>query len=198
MPAVRKWREQSRIGAAVLSLLALSPICIGCAAGGASFVRPDVDFSRIQRCAVLPFQNLTSDGYAEKRLQSIFLTELLSRGALVLVDPEETVSAMKELRLTLGSMPNPEQVIALGKALSVEGVFFGSVEEYGLTGRSRGQINHVTATFSMAETETGNLIWRAQVHVDGSSFWKRLFGGDSASLYDVSRKAVRKAMGTLL
>jgi uncharacterized protein YbjQ (UPF0145 family) len=49
----------------------------------------------------------------------------------------------------------------------------------------------------MAETETGNLIWRSQVHVDGSSLWKKLFGGESASLYDVSRKAVQKALGSL-
>jgi hypothetical protein len=55
----------------------------------------------------------------------------------------------------------------------------------------------VTASFSMAETETGNLIWRSQVHVGGSSLWRTLFGGNPVSLYEVSRAAVRKALGTL-
>ncbi len=189
--------SQRGCGAGLSWILFLLPLCIGCAGSSRSFVHPTVDFSHIQRCAVLPYQNLTQDGFADERLQSIFLMEVLERGSLTIVDPEETVSAMKELKLTPGSILTPEQIMALGKALSVEGVFFGSVEEYGLQGRSRQPVYGVTAVFSMAETETGNLIWRSQVHVDGSSFWKKLFGGESASLYDVSRKAVRKALGSL-
>ena len=104
---------------------------------------------------------------------------------------------MKDQKIALGSPLTPEQIVTLGEALSVEAVFLGSIEEYGLQSRSRQQIYGVTAVFSMAETETGNLIWRSQVHVDGSSFWKKIFGGESASLYDVSRKAVRKALGSL-
>jgi hypothetical protein len=178
--------------------LLVLPLLVGCAGSSTSFVLPTVDFSHIHRCAVLPFQNLTMDGFADDRLQSIFLMEVLQRGSLAIVDPEETVSTMKLQGLTPGSTLTPEQIVALGKALSVEAVFLGSVEEYGLQSRSRQQSYEVTAVFSMAETETGNLIWRSQVHVDGSSFWKMLFGGEPAGLYDVSRKAVRKALGSLL
>lgn len=182
-----------------LAFLALVlPILTGCAGSSRSFVHPTVDFSHIHRCAILPYQNLTADGFADERLQSIFLMEILQRGSLAIVDPEETVSAMKAEKLTPGATFTPEQIVALGKALSVEAVFLGSVEEYGLQSRSRQQIYEVTAVFSMAETETGNLIWRSQVHADGSSFWKKLFGGDSAGLYDVSRRAVDRALGSLL
>ncbi len=189
---------QGRFGGGLTCLLFVLLLWTGCAGSGTSFVHPTVDFSHIRRCALLPFQNLTEDGFADERLQSVFLMEILERGSLSIIDPEETVSAMKELRLAPGSTLTPEQIVALGKALSVEAVFFGSVEEYGLQSRSRQQIYEITAAFGMAETETGNLIWRSQVHVDGSSFWKKIFGGESAGLYDISRKAVRRALGSLL
>jgi hypothetical protein len=181
-----------------VALLGFLVALAGCAGSGASFVNPAVDFSHIRRCAVLPFQNLTDDSFADERLQSIFLMELLDRGSLAVVDLEETASTMRAQRLVPGSTLTPEQIVSLGEALEVEAVFLGSVEEYGLVSRSRRPASSLTAVFSMAETETGNIIWRSQVHADGSSFWKKIFGGESASQFDVSRKAVRKALGTLL
>ena len=179
-------------------LLAFLPIVAGCSGGGTVFVHPDVDFSHIRRCAVLPFQNLTEDAFAGKRMESIFLMEVLASGTLIVVDPEEAAGAAAKLQISPGSVPTPEQVVALGKALSVEGVLLGSVEDYGPLNRSGQQGLQVTATFSLAETETGTVIWRSQVHVEGLSLWKRLFGGESASLFDLSRKAARKALGSLL
>lgn len=169
----------------------------GCASSGTSFIHPDVDFSGIQRCAIVPFQNLTDEGFADERLQSIFLSEVLQTGALAIVDPEETASVMLEKGIATGGILTPEQIVKVGEALSVQAIFLGSIEEYGVQTRTRRQAHAVTAVFSMAETETGKTIWRSQVHTDGASFWQQLFGGESASQYDVSRKAVRKALGSL-
>jgi hypothetical protein len=180
-----------------LAFMAAGAICMGCAGGALNYVHPDADFSHIQRCAILPFENLTSDGFADQRVQSIFLMELLRHGSPMVVDPEETISVMRELKINPATTPTPEQIVALGKALSVEGVFLGTVEEYGLSNRSHDQVYYVTGVFELAETETGQRIWRSQVHVDGSSLLKQIFGGDSASQYDVTRKAVRKSLGTL-
>ena len=190
-----KKRRNWRTGAA--ALLAPVLLVLGCAGGGASFIHPNVNFGNIRKCALLPFQNLTSDSFADDRMQSVFLTELLNHPSLALVDPEETVSAMRELRLPAGSALSPEQVVALGKALKVDAVFGGSVEEYGLPTHMRQQAYTVTAVFNLAETETGSVIWRSQVHVDGSSWWRKLIGSESVSLYDVSRQAVRTALGSL-
>jgi hypothetical protein len=186
-----------RILLELAGIMTLLPLLAGCA-GSNAFIQPNVDFSHIHRCAILPFQNLTNDGFADERLESIFLMEVLQDGSLAMVDPEETVSAMNAQHVTPGVAPTPEQIVSLGKTLSVDAVFMGSVEEYGLQSQSRQQIYGVTAVFSMAETETGNLIWRSQVHVAGSSIWKRIFGGESASLYDISKTAVRRALADLL
>lgn len=179
-------------------LLAVLSVVAGCSGGGTVYLHPSVDFSQLRRCAILPFENLTSDTFAGKRLESIFLMEVLADGTLTVVEPEETASALAGLRITPGSMPTPEQVVALGKVLSVDGVLFGSVEDYGPLNRSGQPGNQVTAVFSLTETETGTLVWRSQVHVEGLSLFKRLFGGESASLFDLSRMAAQKALGSLL
>jgi hypothetical protein len=104
---------------------------------------------------------------------------------------------MRELKLDPNAEPSAEQIVALGKALEVDAVFFGSVEDYGPERLSGDRVNAVTLTFSLAETQTGSLIWQSQIHRNGTSFWRKLFGGGSASMYDVSRAAVAEALGTL-
>ena len=98
-------------------LLVALPFWVGCAGTGTSFVHPTVDFSHVRRCAILPYENLTSDGFADERLRSIFLMEILRRGSLEIIDPEETVSVMKDQKIALGSPLTPEQIVTLGDQL---------------------------------------------------------------------------------
>ncbi len=198
-PGVERKMTEKRTGAwagscGLVLMLALVAAAGGCASVATSYLDTAVDFSHIKKCAILPFGNLTSDSFADERIQSIFMMEVLKHGSLVLVDPEETAGAMRDLHIGGATNPTPEQIVALGKALSVEAVFQGTVEEYGQANQSRQQYYFVTGSFSMAETETGKVIWRSQVHVGGSSLRVKLFGGEPPSLYDVSRKAVRKAL----
>jgi hypothetical protein len=152
----------------------------------------------MQRVAVLPFQNLTSDGLAGQRMQSIFLIEILKEEVLEIVDPRETAAAMHDLGQTPGMALTPEQSVTLGRKLNVDALFFGIVEEYGYSHGDRRRGPEITAVFGMTETETGVEVWRAQVHATGSSVWKKLFGGGTADLYSVSSDVVRKALATLL
>lgn len=180
-----------------LYLAILSLLCGGCASTGVSYLHPDVDLGHIQRCAVLPFQNLSPDDAADERLQSVFLIELLSANTVAVVGPGETVAAMQSLQLAPGAVLTPEQAIALGKALSVDALFFGAVEDYGISKTDRARSIEVTAQFGLVETQTGVVVWRCQVHRTGSSIWRKLFGGGSAGLHDVSREVVRQALRSL-
>ena len=72
------------------------------------------------------------------------------------------------------------------------------VEEYGAERSNREQVNRVTATFYLIETETGVVVWQAQVHDTGASFMRRLFGGGGRSLHQVSESVVASALDTLL
>jgi len=168
-----------------------------CSPSATKYVHPNVDFSYVQRVAIFPFQNLSQDMNAAPRIQSIFMAGILEHDELVLVDQGEVLDALRTMKISPGEELSPEQVVALGGQLSVQGIFFGTVEEYGQARIRNAQVYNVTASFSLLETETGSLIWNSQVSKNGTSFWRRLFGGGSASLYDVSRSAVEAAQGTL-
>jgi hypothetical protein len=179
----------------LLSLAALT--LAGCASTGVSYIHPGVDFGHIKRCAVLPFRNLTTDNLADERMRSIFLMEVLNEGVLEVAGRGETDAAVVALRISMETALTPDQIVSLGQRLSVDAVFFGTIEEYGLTRLGRARSNEVTAVFGLAETQTGVVVWQSQVHLGGTSLWQKLFGGDPPGLYDVSRKAVREALRTL-
>ena len=187
----------SRIGKRwALALLVV--VLGGCASQPAHFIRSDVDFSFIHRVAILPFQNLSTDRFAAQRLESVFLSELLRYDGLEVVDPGETLAACSELHLSAEATLSPEQIMAVGKRLGVDAVFTGSVQEYGAERLGGSRDYSVTAVFNLSETASGQMIWNAESQADGSSLWRKLFGGGTANLYDVSRKAVSRALETLL
>lgn len=170
----------------------------GCGSAPVHYVNTDVDFSFIRKAAVVPFQNLSADRYGAQRMESVFLAELLTYEGLQISDPGEVLKAWNDLRFGADVVLSPQQAMALGERLGVDAVFTGAVEEYGLDRLGSNQTYSVTAVFGLTETVTGTVIWNAQVHRDGSSLWKTLFGGQPASLYEVSRKSVRQALDTLL
>jgi len=180
-----------------LVLVAIA-LFIGCAPGATSYVNTRVDFSYVQRVAIFPFRNMSQDMQAAPRVQSIFMSALLEQGDLALVDQGEVLHTLQKLKLSPEAELSDAQIVMLGKELNVQGIFFGTVEEYGQARINNTQVYHITAAFSLSETETGSLIWNAQVSNNGTSFWRRLFGGGSASLYDVSRSAVKAALRSLL
>ena len=169
----------------------------GCAPRASEFVRDDVDFSFIRRVGVYPFFNLTQDIFAAQKVQSIFVTEVLATGQLEVVDRGEILAAIGELKLAPDSILSPEQVTILGKRLEADAIFFGVVEDYGLERTARDPNNVVTVNYQLIETQTGRTIWSSQARTDGTSLMRKLFGGGTASLFDVSRANVRAALGTL-
>jgi hypothetical protein len=186
----------SRILYFMIFLLILTP-SLACSPRATSYVHPNVDFSFIHRVAIFPFQNMSQDTHAAARIQSIFMAGILEQEGIILVDQGEVLYTLQKLNISPASILSAEQIKALGQQLAVEGIFFGTVEEYGMARIGNDQVYIVTAAFSLAETETGSLIWNAQVSNDGTSFRRRLFGGGTASLYEVSSSAVKAAQRTL-
>lgn len=180
-----------------LILTVLAVVGPACSSGTSSYVRDDVDFSHVRRVAVIPFRNLSQDLHASTRVYSVFMTRLLARESVDVMALGEVLSAMNRLRLNADEELSQAQLVALGKELGVDGLFLGEVDEYGLERSSNDRIYLVTATFSLTETETGSLVWTAQVHQDGGSLGRKLFGGGSASQHDVTASAVDQALGTL-
>jgi len=188
---------RTRILTLCLVAVAAASLLTACSSGTSSYVRNDVDLGYIQTVAVVPFRNLSQDLHAGTRLYSVFMTELLERDAFRVVAMGEVLSAMNRLHIGSDEELSQEKIVALGKELGVNGLFLGSVDQYGLERVSNQRIYTLTATFSLVETETGSVVWTSQVHNDGDSLGRKLFGGGSASQYDVSKDAVDRALGTL-
>ena len=190
-------KAMSRLRFTIGILLLLLTVINGCSSGHSSFVRTDIDFSYVQRVAILPFQNLSQDLHAGARMNLVFMSELLEQNALAVLDLGETLEAMGKLRLSAESALTPSQIVALGKELKVDAIFMGTIEEYGIERISNDRIYVITASFTMAETETGSLIWKSQIHENGTSFLRKLFGGGSKSLHRLSLEVIDQALGTL-
>lgn len=169
----------------------------GCGGGAVSHVRDDVDYSHIQRVAVYPFVNRSQDQLAGARVQTVFITDLATRGGLQIIDPGETLAAMRELRYDPGMELSAAQIIDLGKRLDVDAVFFGAVDDYGFERENANRAAVVTLSMRLAETQTGSVVWLSQDQRSGTSVWRKLFGGGSASLHDVTRAVVADCLGSL-
>ena len=113
------------------------------------------------------------------------------------IDPGETLAAMRDLRYDAAADLSAAQIIELGKRLSVDAVFFGAVDDYGFERENANRAAAVTLSMRLAETQTGTVIWLSQDHRSGTSVWRKLFGGGSASLHDVTRAAVNDCLGSL-
>lgn len=192
MRSRRRWQWEAIILAAALAVATG-----GCGSGASRFVRDDVDFSFIRRVAVYPFYNLSQDVFGGQRVQSVFLTELLERGEVEVIDRGEVLASVTEMKIHPDAVLSPEQVQALGRDLEADAIFFATVEEYGTERGGANPTQVVTATYQLCETQTGRVVWSSQVRTDGASLGRRLFGGGSASSFAVARENVRAALGTL-
>ena len=189
---------QRQTSAGWFALVVSSLLLASCGSSANSYIKPRVDFSFLQRAAVLPFENLSRDDLADERMRSVFLTEVLDAEILEIADPRETMAAVLAMGLVPGRALTPDEAVALGKKLSVDALFFGVVEEYAYTTSGRDRSPEITLVLGMTETQTGSNVWRVQLHETGGSFWQRLFGGGPGEFYEVSRDTVRKGLETLL
>ncbi len=196
---MRSWRHLTWRVVVLAALAGLLPGALagGCGAGASHYLREDVDLSFVRRVAVYPFFNLSQDMFAGQRVQSLFVTDLLDRGQVEVVDRGEMLAAIVELKLHPDTILSPEQVVALGKRLKADGVFFGTVEEYGLDRSSDDPTYVVAGNYQLCEAETGRTVWSSQVRSDGASLMRKLFGGGTAGIFDVARHNVQSALGTL-
>ncbi len=161
------------------------------------FTNPNFDFGFVTRVAVLPFQNLSSDRQAGARATRLMITELLATGALDVVEPGEVEAALGKFG-TRVTDPSKEQVIALGEQLGVQALILGSVTQSDLVRSGGSTIPVVGLDVHMVEAETGAPVWAASAVAKGESFAARVLGTAGEPVSVTTRRAVRKALATLV
>ena len=182
-----------------LILLAASLLPAGCSGNPkpTRFTNPDFDFGFVERVAVLPFENLSSDRQAGARATRLMITELLASGALDVVEPGEVEAALGKFG-TRVTQPSKEQIVTLGETLGVQALILGSVTQSDVVRSGGSTIPVVGLDVHMVETETGAAVWAASTVTKGESFGARVLGTAGEPMSVTTRRAVRKAIATLV
>jgi hypothetical protein len=162
------------------------------------YINPDIDFSFFKKVAVMPLENLTNDKSAGEIVRHMVISELLASGLVDVVIPGEVMAVVNDLGIQNIASLNARQINALGKALNVEAIIMGSVEQYGEVRSGNVSAPEVTFTLLMAETGTGNVIWSITTTSGGASFAARHFGARSKTMSETLLTVVRKAINTLV
>lgn len=181
----------------VLALSALFLCSVSCSKKVSTFVHPTADFGLIERVAVLPFENLTGDGTAAEKVRQIVIIELLSSGAVQVVDVGEVGRGLRAVSIGNAAQPSREDVRKLGRELEVQALLGGSVQEYA-SGRGASAATNVSLVFRLIETDSGEVIWSSSASKTGVGAMARLFGVGGDSPGERARKLVRKALKTLI
>ena len=180
--------------------LALLSLTLSCAATrSTSFIHPEYDFGQVERVAVVPFENLSTEQGTASYVTRVFLTELLASGAFDVVEPGEVTKVIGGLGPGRAAELSLEQLKKAGQDLGVQAVIFGTVGESAELRSSSGVNTHVISLdLRMVDTETGTTIWSAVVNTGGPGLVSRIFGTGDPSRGAAVRKAVRKAIRSLV
>lgn len=165
--------------------------------GSTEFTNPAIDFSFVERVAVLPFENLSADRQAGLRATRLMITELLASGAVDVVEPGEVEGALARLGGSR-TRPNTEEIVILGQALGVQAVVVGTVAQSDILRSGAVGIPVVTLDTQMVEAETGAIIWAATHTEKGKGFSARVLGTGGQPISETTRLCVQTLLASLL
>ena len=112
-------------GPFVLILLIVTILFYGCSSSNLKkYTHVDIGTKNLQRIAVLPLENLTADKYADKRISSLVIMDLLARDVNV-IEPGEVMRVFRELKLRSVESMSVMDIQSLGDMLDVDVVLKG-------------------------------------------------------------------------
>lgn len=172
---------------------------IACSGGikTTEFTNPRFDFSFVERVAVLPLDNLSSDRQAGERATRLLITELLASGAVDVVEPGEVQAALDRVQSRRSSL-SKQQILDLGADLRVQALIQGSVAQSESLRSGTVSIPTVTLDLHMTETETGTTVWAATHTEQASGLGAKLLGTGAAPISQTTRLCVQEILQTLV
>ena len=184
----------------LLFLVSISILVVsGCASKGADsvvFQRENLDINYIERVAILPFDNLTTDDSAGARVRDLAFTQALASGKFDVVEQGLVDSALRELAIGKGQPIDAPVLKILGKRLGVNAFFTGSVNS--LKGGGSGySYPEVSLTINLIDIETAEVLWRSTAYKNGYSLWNRLFDLDPKDEFEVTLLLVEEMFFTI-
>jgi len=170
----------------------------GCATPLRYYFHPDADLGTVKKVAVLPFENLSSDQTVGDKVQRLFTLELLSLGAFDVVEPGLVGKVMRTQHVEAAQNMTPDDIKQLGKALEVQGLFFGTVVEFKDDRVGTAHAPEVTLQLRLVEAATGVTIWSCTASQSGAALSVRLFGIGGDSPTEAAQALMRRQLRTLV
>jgi hypothetical protein len=190
-------RPHARSGIATVATIALSLGCAGRPPAEVTYHDPNMDFSLVQKVAVLPFENLTTLNTAGERVRDVFTTMMQATGSTYVVPPGEVARGIDRVTPARATAPTAEEVVNLGKVIGVDAVIAGVIREYGEVRSGATSSSVVSVSLQMMETQTGKVVWSASSTRGGVDASDRLFGGGGQPMDQVTADAVRDLLDKL-
>ena len=154
--------EVRRMARKSLCVLRLLPVwlAVGCASGE-SFVSPDVDFSVLEKVAVVEVEGALRGENAENTIASFFEMQLQQRGYTV-VERRQVEALLAEQDFQRSDLTSDEGVVAAGRILNLDAVVMVNVlrfdEEISLTAKMVRVEDAVLAWSGAGEGTTGRTL----------------------------------------
>jgi len=172
-------------------------ILAACATTTEVYRDPNMDFGIIQSVAVMPFTSLARDPVIGERVRDVFISKLLSTGAVYVLPTGEVARGVSRSEIQNPTALTVDEVIKLGGFLKVQAVITGTVREYGEARSGAASSNIISLSLQMIETQTGKIVWTASSTKGGISIWDRLFGGGGQPLNIITEKAINDLINKL-
>lgn len=186
-------------GCSIIFSITICILCItGCATKPKVYVNPNTNFGFIKRVAVLPFENLTSDRFADKKVRDVFVTSLLSTEVIDVPELGEVMKALESQGITTSEAVTGDVAKAIGQILGVQGLVLGTVEEYSINRNMSGSFPEIAVTLRMLDVKTGNIIWSVSHSEKGGRLLPTVFGIGEDTLSEVTARATKRVVETLV
>jgi len=149
------------IGTAILACAFLASC-----AGQSMVLKPNYDFSKIKRVAVLDFKDAPYQPNSGAMVSQLFIVHLLSAGYNV-IERGELDALLRERQLTMqGIIANPDQAQEFGKISGIDAFVVGSITQcvppqdiFEGGGMTRYVAAQVGVVCRMVSVDTGEILW---------------------------------------
>lgn len=192
---LKQERKRVKLDLFLLGLCFLMILTSGCSGTLTKYSTPEADAGKIRRVAVLPLENFTADEYADEKIRSLAIIDLLSRGIDV-IEPGEVIKTLRELRVWSMNALSASDIQNIGKVLKADAVMTGSVSAFGIKKGITVSYPEVSVSLMLYESSSGNIIWSVWHTTGGAGFLTRHFGAEDTTLDETSRRVVKRAIST--
>ncbi len=192
-----EWGAMKKIIVVLVSIAAL--FMGGCSSKepeSTVFIREGLDLNYVERVAVLPFENLTIDQFAGKRVRDMAFTEALASEKFDVVELGVVDAVLREMALSEDVPLDAPVLKILGKRLGVNAFLSGTVNSL-RGGGSSYQYPEVSLTLHLIDIESAEVLWRSTAYKNGYSIWNRLFDLDPQDEFEITLLLLQEMLSTI-